>query len=73
MVDYSDIRCGRCGRQLSSSGREIGLTVWDPAREEDGRWKGGQWITVCAMSRCARIPMDVTVGELQNFWLNQGG
>jgi len=61
-VTMSDIRCGHCRRQLSSAGDEIGLTVYDK--------KKGKWETRCAMTSCAGIPMDLTVGQLQNYWLN---
>ena len=63
-----DIRCGRCGRRLSSSGREIGLMVWDPDKGKHGRW-----IPVCAVERCSEIPAWITVGELQNYWLEREG
>lgn len=60
-----DIKCGRCGRRLSSSGREIGLMIYEPDRMK--------WMPVCATARCSGIFMDTKVSELQNYWLNKEG
>lgn len=57
-----DIKCHVCKRPLSSSGREMGIAVFNP---EFG------WTIVCATKRCVGIPEDIKISELQNYWLNK--